>query len=74
MENISVEASRMLDSILEQTQWFSSTDPQGKIYFYEENSSKSSWFLPVTENSGHTSAGARPTSCMPAQKQHESVI
>ena len=28
-------------------QWFSSQDPQGKIYYYEENSSKSSWFLPV---------------------------
>lgn len=30
-------------------QWFTSTDPQGKIYFYEENSSQSSWFLPEVQ-------------------------
>lgn len=28
-------------------QWLSSQDPEGKIYYYEENSTKSSWFLPV---------------------------
>lgn len=41
-------------------QWFTSTDPSGKIYFYEENSSKSSWFLPedVPEKLSASTSGA----------------
>ncbi|ODN01939.1 Rho GTPase-activating protein 15 [Orchesella cincta] len=37
--------------------WLATNDPQGKIYFYEENSSQSSWFLPeVQVNSGEGNA------------------
>lgn len=28
------------------SQWFSSSDAEGKIYFFEENSNESSWVLP----------------------------
>ncbi|CAL8147793.1 unnamed protein product [Orchesella dallaii] len=41
--------------------WFTSTDPQGKIYFYEENSSQSSWFLPeaqVSSSGGSAQKGS----------------
>ncbi|KAG8308463.1 Rho GTPase-activating protein 9 [Homalodisca vitripennis] len=31
-------------------QWFSSTDSEGRVYFFEENSNKSSWTLPESQN------------------------
>lgn len=30
-------------------QWFSSTDNEGRVYFFEENTNKSSWTLPENE-------------------------
>jgi hypothetical protein len=33
-------------------QWFSTHDEEGRIYFFEENSSKSSWTLPDSSNAG----------------------
>ncbi|CAB0036128.1 unnamed protein product [Trichogramma brassicae] len=37
-----------IDRLLLFTQWFSSSDAEGKIYFFEENSNQSSWTLPLS--------------------------
>jgi hypothetical protein len=33
-------------------QWFSSYYEEGHVYFFEENSNKSSWTLPDSSNAG----------------------
>uniref|UniRef100_A0A1B6LTH6 Rho GTPase-activating protein 12 n=1 Tax=Graphocephala atropunctata TaxID=36148 RepID=A0A1B6LTH6_9HEMI len=37
-------------NIASNAKWFSSTDNEGRVYFFEENSNKSSWTLPDNQN------------------------
>ncbi|KAM7249512.1 hypothetical protein ACFE04_019824 [Oxalis oulophora] len=40
--------------------WFSSNDAEGRVYYFEENSSESSWTLPSTVSTSFSENSVRP--------------